>query len=361
MPAPEPAHLSDRTAGNAGFSPLAFSELPGFAADDHTEAFAVFRRSCSAIAERRAPLRKAIAPTSTLAAICRRALALRSPNRLEVQRFFEAHFRPFRAQLAEGARPGGFFTGYYEPIVKGSLTRTDAFTAPILSAPADLAERGAPARAAIEAGALAGRALPIVWLRDPVEVFMIQVQGSGRVRVAGGRLLRLVYAGRNGRPYSSIGRMLIDSGAIKPEEMSLAALKAWIRAQGQAAGEVGAALMQRNESYVFFRLEASLDAQAGPIGGAGLSLAPLRSLAVDRKIHPYGTPVWIDADIPWRSPRATPFRRLMIAQDTGSAIIGPARADIYFGSGDAAGARAGDIRHTGEFVVFLPVEEGSLR
>lgn len=187
------------------------------------------------------------------------------------------------------------------------------------------------------------------------------MQGSARVHLSDGRELRLVYAGRNGRPYSSIGRILIESGAIKPDDMSLAALKAWIRAAGQREGETGAALMQRNESYVFFRLEAALDARKGPIGGAGLSLAPLRSLAVDRRVHPYGTPVWIDAELPWTSPAPTPFRRLMIAQDTGSAIIGPARADIFFGSGDAAGARAGNIRHAGEFVVFLPVEEDLLR
>jgi membrane-bound lytic murein transglycosylase A len=349
-----PARLAE------GFAPLAFAELTGFAADDHAEAFAVFQRSAAAIAERRAPLREAVAPSPALAAICRRALALPSPGRLAARRFFEAHFQPFRAKPAQGA-DGGFFTGYYEPIVEGALTRTGAFTAPILSPPEDLAKGGAPARAAIEAGALEGCAHPIVWLRDPVEVFMIQVQGSARVRLGDGRLLRLVYAGRNWRPYSSIGSILIESGAVRPEDMSLAALKGWVRAQGQAPGEAGAALMRRNESYVFFRLEQALDAQSGPIGGAGLSLTPLRSLAIDRNVHPYGTPVWIDAKIPWRSAAPTPFRRLMIAQDTGSAIIGEARADIYFGSGDAAGARAGDVRHAGEFVVFLPVEEGSLR
>jgi membrane-bound lytic murein transglycosylase A len=355
MPAPEPA------AGNASFAPLAFSDLPGFAADDHAEAFAVFQRCCAAIAQGRAPLRAGVAPSSTLTAICRRALALQAPGGDEARRFFEDHFRPFRANRAEGAGPAGFFTGYYEPVVEGSPTRTDGFTAPILSPPADLAACGAPARAAIEAGALEGRAHPLLWLRDPIEVFMIQVQGSGRVRLADGRMLRLIYAGRNGLPYSSIGRILIETGAIKAEEMSLAALKAAVRAAGQAQGEAGAALMQRNESYVFFRIEPALDAREGPVGGAGLSLTPLRSLAVDRNIHAYGTPVWIDAEIPWRSSAPTPFRRLMIAQDTGSAIIGPARADIFFGSGDAAGARAGDIRHAGEFVVFLPVEEGSLR
>lgn len=342
-------------AAEPGFSPLRFADLAGFAADDHAAAFAVFRRSCAAIVEGRKPLRAALAPSPALVAVCRGAIALDAPGREEARAFFEAHFRPFRAT------PGGFFTGYYEPIVEGSLTRTAAFMAPILAAPADLAGRGAPARAVIEAGALTGRAEPIVWLRDAIEVFMIQVQGSGRVRLPDGRLLRLVYAGRNGRPYSSIGRILIESGAIAADAMSLAALKAFVRAAGQAPGEAGAALMQRNESYVFFRLDGALDAESGPIGGAGLSLAPLRSLAVDRAVHPYGTPVWVEATIPWASPAPTPFRRLMIAQDTGSAIIGPARADIFFGSGEEAGARAGDVRRAGEFIVFLPVEEGSVR
>jgi membrane-bound lytic murein transglycosylase A len=333
--------------------------LPGFAADDHAGAFAVFRRSCAAIAEDRAPLRAGIPASPALAAIARRALALDAPNPREARRFFEAHFQPFRpAQGEDGA--GGFVTGYYEPIVDGSLTRTDAFAAPVLSPPADPGQ-GLPSRAEIEAGALDGRAQPVVWLRDPIEVFMIQVQGSARVRLADGRLLRLVYAGRNGRPYRSIGRILIETGAIAPAAMSLATLKAWVRTQGQADGEAGAALMRRNESYVFFRLDPYLDPDAGPTGGAGMSLTPLRSLAVDRRLYPYGTPVWIDACLPWRSSAPTPFRRLMIAQDTGSAILGPARADIFFGSGDEAGARAGDIRHSGDFVVFLPVQEGSLR
>jgi membrane-bound lytic murein transglycosylase A len=143
--------------------------------------------------------------------------------------------------------------------------------------------------------------------------------------------------------------------------MSLARLKQWIRDHGQGPSEPGGALMQRNQSYIFFGLEKSLGLDQGPVGGAGLSLSPLRSIAVDRSIWPYGLPVWIEAEIPWRSASPTAFTRLMIAQDTGSAILGPARADIFFGSGDDAGARAGDIRHAGEFIVFLPVEEGSNR
>ena len=340
-------------------SPLRFAGLPGFSDDDHAEAFAVFQRSCAAIVDSLPPLRDAIPPSPPLRSICRRALAITPRTPTEARRFFEANFRPFRVEAPHSAAPAGFFTGYYEPIVDGSLTRTSAFTAPILSRPAPGA--GAlPDRAAIESGALRPCVRPVVWLRDRVEVFLVQVQGSARVRLPDGRGLRLVYAGRNGWPYTSIGRILIESGAIAASGMSLAALKQWIRARGQEPGEEGATLMQRNQSYVFFTAAPDLDPSAGPRGGAGLNLSPLRSLAVDRRLYPYGTPVWIDAELPWASAQ-TRFRRLMIAQDTGSAIVGAARADIFFGSGDDAGARAGDVRHAGEFVVFLPAEEGSFR
>lgn len=353
MPAAALAHY--------GFSPLAFADVRGFAEDDHAGAFAVFQRSCACVIEGRPSLRKAVPSSPALIEICRRALALHSPGGSRARQFFESHFRPFRVTTPQDAALSGFFTGYYEPIVDGSLTPSADFTAPILAPPRTVSARSAlPDRAAIEDGAIGDRASPIVWLRDPVEVFLIQVQGSARVRLEDGRSLRLVYAGRNGWPYTSIGRILIESGAIPQGAMSLAALKQWIRAHGQQPGEEGAELMRHNQSYVFFALAPGLDAEAGPIGGAGLSLTPLRSLAVDRDIYPYGTPIWIDADIPEAMPGSR-LRALMIAQDTGSAIVGPARADIFFGSGDEAGARAGAVRHGGEFIVFLPVEEGSLR
>jgi membrane-bound lytic murein transglycosylase A len=196
-----------------------------------------------------------------------------------------------------------------------------------------------------------------VWLRDRVEVFLVQVQGSARVRLANGRLLRLVYAGRNGQPYNTIGRILIESGKMARADMSLATLKQWIRAHGQNPGDAGAALMHRNKSYVFFSRREECEQAYGPIGGQGISLTALRSIAIDRAIWTYGLPFWIAADLPWRGSPSSPFRRLMIAQDTGSAITGPARADIFFGSGDDAGARAGDIRHAGDVVVLLPAAE----
>ena len=175
------------------------------------------------------------------------------------------------------------------------------------------------------------------------------------------RSARLVYAGRNGRPYTSIGRLLIESGEIAESDMSLAALKQWIRAAGQNPGDKGLALMQRNESYVFFALQEEGNPDLGAMGGQGAGLTALRSIAIDRTFWPYGLPFWIAADLPWQSTSPSAFRRLMIAQDTGSAIVGPARVDIFFGAGDDAGARAGDIRHAGDVVVLLPATEGPHR
>jgi membrane-bound lytic murein transglycosylase A len=265
-------------------------------------------------------------------------------------------------------------------MLRGALTQTPEFSAPVLARPSDLvtfapgqvlppsfdpalsgaqrlsdgALRPYPDRATIEAGP----GDPILWLRDPVEVFMAQVQGSARVALPDGRLVRLAYHGRNGQPYTSIGRLLIESGEIPEGEMSLARLKAWLRANGLAPGEKARNLMQRNRSYVFFKIEETFDPTEGPTGGAGVALTPLRSIAVDRNFWAYGTPFWLEAQLPWRGPEATPFRRLTIAQDTGSAILRAARADLFFGAGDEAGARAGDIRHPCVFTVLLPRGDG---
>jgi membrane-bound lytic murein transglycosylase A len=340
-------------------SRLSFADLAGFGEDDHLAAFQVFARSCAAIAASLPPLRNGVAVSAALKAIGNAAIRQEVRDPAQARRFFETHFRPFRvAAKCPWAGHAGFLTGYYEPIVDGSLSLSRDFTAPILARPDNLAALAPyPDRAAIEAGAIERHTAPVVWLSDLVEVFLVQVQGSARVRLEDGSFLRLTYAGRNGHPYTSIGRILIDTGEIAEADMSLATLKDWIRAHGQNPGDAGAALMHRNKSYVFFSLHAERDPARGPIGGQGISLTALRSIAVDRAIWTYGLPFWIAADLPWRGSSSSPFRRLMIAQDTGTAITGPARADIFFGSGDDAGARAGDIRHAGDVVVLLPAEE----
>jgi len=205
-------------------------------------------------------------------------------------------------------------------------------------------------RAAIEDGALAGQGLEICWLKNPVDAFFGQIQGSMRVKLTNGKMLRLNYAARNGYPYTPVGRWLIEQGIISREDITMDRIRAWMEAHPREAQ----ALRRTNRSYVFFR-DTELAAHAPIAGGQGVHLTPLRSLAVDRSIHVYGTPIWIDAELPIKTEKPdTPFRRLLIAQDTGSAIIGPARADIFFGSGEEIGHVAGRIKQRGQFVMLVP-------
>jgi membrane-bound lytic murein transglycosylase A len=356
---------------------VSFADLAGFAGDDSLAAFDAFLLSAEALADGIAPTRPGVAASSALLALAREALSVEIAEASAARDFFERRFQPWRVR-PDGVGATGFLTGYYEPRLRGSLDRSHEFRAPVLARPGDLvafAEGRAPPcvdpalsgaqrlpsgalqpypdRAAIEAGA-AGGGRPILWLEDHVELFMAQVQGSASVELPDGRIVRLAYAGRNGQPYTSIGRLLIESGEIAESEMSLERLKSWLRANGLEPGDTARALMQRNRSYVFFKLETDFDAADGPTGGSGVGLTALRSIAVDRGIWAYGTPFWLDAQLPWRAAAPSAFQRLTIAQDTGSAILGAARADLYFGGGEEAGRRAGGIRHPCDFTVLLP-------
>ena len=355
--------------------PLEFDALAGFADDDSLAAFAAFRDWARAAAAETPSLRPAKAPSPRLMQVAQAARDASIADQGAARRFFVDNFHPWRV-VSDAADGAAFFTGYYEPVIDASLSPTPDFRAPVLARPRDLvsfapgegppdldprlagAERREdgrlapyPDRAAIEARG--GEA--IAWLADEVEVLFAQVQGSARLRLTDGRKMRLAYDGRNGQPYTSIGRLLIEAGEIPQDEMSLARLKAWLRANGLKPGDKGRAVMQRNASYVFFRVVEDVDPALGPIGGAGIALTPLRSIAVDRTLWSYGLPFWIDAALPWESDDLSPFRRLMVAHDTGSAILGAARADIFFGTGEAAGARAGAIRHRGAFAVLAPL------
>jgi membrane-bound lytic murein transglycosylase A len=360
--------------------PVGFSDLQGFDDDDCLAAFRVFVRSAKALVEGLAPTRPAVGGSPVQLAIAREAVAAEIHDGAGARDFFERYFQPYRVRPEAPAR-AGFLTGYYEPRLRASLVQSREFSGPVLARPHDLVafaetERPAsfdpqlsgarrlpdgalapyPERAEIEAKADAGETRPILWLRDPVEVFLAQVQGSASVELDDGRIVRLAYDGRNGQPYTSIGRRLIEAGEIAEADMSLARLKEWLRANGLAPGDRARNLMQANRSFVFFKIEAQFDPADGPTAGAGVGLTALRSIAVDRNLWAYGTPFWLEANLPWRGSEPSPFRRLTIAQDTGSAILGPARADLYFGGGDEAGRRAGDIRHACDFTVLLPRE-----
>jgi membrane-bound lytic murein transglycosylase A len=362
-------------ASPVDLEPIGFDALAAFAQDDLCEAFRVFRRSAQTLIEGAPVLRPGVGPGAELIAAARRALEETGAAESQdaARAFFESNFRPARLPAA------GFVTAYYEPVIEARAAPDAEFRVPVPTRPEDLVtlndtpiagEKGEaltgarrrpdgglepyPDRRALEDGPEAASLRPIAFLRDRVELFLLQVQGSGRLRFPDGRELPITYDGRNGRPYSSIGRLLIERGIVSAEAMSLEALKTAIRAMGAGPGEAGAALMQENRSFVFFRADDSPERRIGPIGGAGVPLTPLRSIAVDRSIWAYGLPFWIAATIPWREEAETRFDRLMIAQDTGSAILGAARADLYFGSGDRAGALAGRVRHSADFIVLLP-------
>ena len=349
--------------------PVGFEALEGFERDDLAQAFAAFRRSAEAIVSNAALLRPARPAFLGLEEISRAALA----SSEEPAAFFRRWFQPFRLQQR------GLLTGYYEVEVMARRQAEPGFATPVLARPGDLVtlnevplvvDGGAPLFAArrrpdgalepypprreIEEGPWLSQSPPLAYLADAVELFLIQVQGCARLSFPDGSSAALTYDGRNGRPYSSVGRLLIERGLVEPERMSLAVLKETLRALGVGSGEAGRRFMQENESYVFFRLDDSPERALGPIGGAGLALSPLRSIAVDRTIWCYGLPFWIEGQIPWRSADAENFARLMIAQDTGSAILGETRADLYFGSGEKAGALAGGIRHGAQFYALLP-------
>ena len=349
---------------------IGWGDLQGWSTDNQKAAFDTFVTSCSAVVKNRSPrpLRAA------LGEVCRKALAVTVTDNTQARRFFEQQFRPVAVSPLDDDT--GLLTGYYEPVIEGSRVRTDIYTTPIYGRPADLvvlgpdqgdAVAGAPnkgpvgrnvdgkivpyySRAEIADGALEGRGLALCWLKDPVDLFFAQIQGSVRVDLTDGGTLRLNYSAHNGLPYTAVGRYLIDRKIIPRAEMSLARIRAWM----EDNPETGEALRRLNRSYVFFR-KTDLTGDSGPIGAQGVSLTAGRSIAVDSKLHVYGTPFFIIAQLPLTAVNSSDdFNRLMIAQDTGSAIIGPARADIYFGAGAELGHIAGRIRHHGRFTMLVP-------
>ena len=361
------------TLAGGQLEPAKWSELTGWTADDHLAAFAAYQTSCQALRKRRADDRRGI--SVALANVCRKAIGLQPRDAGTARAFFEENFQPVRiGRLGEAE---GLLTGYFEPVVAGSRFPSPEFPVPLYRRPRDLVADGYKPgsiafpnrgvrigrrtgtnelvpyhdRGAIEAGALDGKQREICWLKDPFDLLEIQMQGSGRVILEDGTPLRVSYDSHNGYSYSSIERALVERNFMSRREMSRERIRAWMAAHPDEAAKVRAA----NRAYVFFRV-TGLTNDGEPVGAQGVPLTPGRSIAVDR-MHEYGTPFFIEANLSIeRAKPATPFRRLMIAQDTGSAIVGPARADLYWGSGDEAARVAGRIRHPGRFVMLLPRE-----
>ena len=339
--------------------PARWEDLPGWREDDLAPAFAAFLESCRALAAKPA-----------WAGVCNDARALAAPGSEAVRAFFEARLAPYQAVNADGSREG-LITGYYEPLLKGSRSRSAAFPYAVYGVPddllvIDLGDLQPDLKALRLRGRLDGRKVvpyysrselsqredqlagkALYWVTDAVELFFLQVQGSGRIELEDGSRARVGYADQNGHPYRSIGRWLIDQGELKLEQTSMEGIRAWAKSHPQRLNE----LLNANPSYVFFRELPQGD--GGPLGALGVPLTPERSIAVDPKVVPLGAPVYLGTTYP-RSER--PLNRLMIAQDTGGAIRGAVRADFFWGFGAEAGARAGSMRQKGQMWVLLPPE-----
>jgi membrane-bound lytic murein transglycosylase A len=361
-------HGTPQSGKAVRYQTVSYDAVPGWATDDHAAALAAFTQSCASPPGPGPQIQR-----KALQRICKaaRALGPKARDGSIARRFFERHFRAAQA-VPSGT---GFLTGYYEPVLDGSLTRQGDYTVPILKRPADLLQlrsdvlRAASTakealtagrrvngqivpyytRAEIEDGALAGRELDLLYLKDPVAAFFMHVQGSGRIRLTDGRLARIGFAGKNGQPYTSIGGVLIDRGLYSKDQMNLEVLRSWLTAHPEEARVV----MQQNKSYIFFQFNPQADAWSGPVGGKSTPLTEGRSLAVDANHHILGMPIFVVAPTITHH-GSDGFRRLMIAQDVGSAIKGPERGDIYWGSGTEAERNAGLTRHPGRFFVLLP-------
>lgn len=308
---------------------LDFEALEGWDDDDHRAALVSFLETCDKLTD------------PDWRPICAFA-ADAGASDASAKSFFELFFKPVLI-----GTPPALFTGYYEPVLNGALTPSVRYSHPIYRKPPELAEgKTYLDRSAIEAGALRGRGLELAWLEDPVEVYFLHIQGSGRIRLPDGRMMRVGYGGKNGHPYRSIGQEMIRRGSHTPDQLSAQEIKSWVRRSGSA----GSAMLNHNPSYVFFRKLEDLPDDKGPIGAMGRSITGLRSVAIDPDYTPLGAPVWIEKN------GADPLRRLMVAQDTGGAIKGMQRADIFYGTGDAAGEAAGTVKDGGRLIVLLPID-----
>ncbi len=348
-----------------------FHRLPGWSNDRPAGAFSAFRRSAVRALEIPYKTGALGIAAADFEPAFQDALTLDDPDDATARAFFERHFVPFLVSPEAGEQ--GFVTGFYEPQVDASPVRTGQFGVPLLGQPIDLVkvdDSNRPAgldpylafgrqtedgiveyfdRRAIEQGALTGVTEALAWVADPVDAFFIHVQGATRLVMPDGSVRRLTYAAKSGQRFTGPGRILVELGEIPAEKVTMQAIRAWFKQNSHRIDDI----LQQNRSYIFFREASVTDRTLGPVAAAKVPLTAGRSLAVDRLLHTFATPFFIDA------PTLTafdekPFGRLMIAQDTGSAIVGPARGDLFAGSGDAAGEIAGVVRHPADFYALVP-------
>ena len=349
-------------------TPIGFESIEAWASDNHQAALEAFQRSAQEIIFQGQGFKRQAAyggQREDWLPVCHSAL-----NTSAAREFFESEFEALR--VADQARPEGLYTGYYEPEAQGSLIETPEFKVPIYAKPDDLIAftadetaisnltygrriNGQPehyfSRKEIEQGALKNRGLEICWLENWVDAFFMHIQGNGRVVLPNGQVIRLSYAAKNGQPYTSIGSVLLAQGVGTLQTMSMQLLRTWMADNPNKLRD----FLWSNKSFVFFRTTEIENETLGAIGAGKVNLTPLRSLAVDRSFWQFGTPLFIETNEPREAVESNkPFHHLMIAQDTGTAIRGIIRGDVYWGWGENAALNAGHMKSPGSMVALLP-------
>jgi len=319
--------MTPANATDVSYDVIRFEPLDGWEQDDHAAALKVFLNTCRDMKD------------ADWRALCQFAEADPEPRQ-----FFELFFRPVVIDDGQEA----LFTGYFEPELDGDRYRSARYRFPVYKMPPEAMQSNPwlTRREILSSDVMTGRGLEIAWVDDPVELFFLQIQGSGRIRLPDGSYIRVGYRGSNGHPYRSIGVELVRRGVYHPHQVSAEVIKNWVRRNPQEGRE----LLFHNNSYVFFREVSQVPADQGPLGAMNRSVTAMRSIAVDPSFVKLGAPVWVEKD------GANPLRRRMIAQDTGSAIKGAQRADVFFGTGDDAGRAAGTLRDPGRMVVLMPIQ-----
>ena len=352
-----------------------FDEITGWTLDDHAAALEAFLPSARKVIENTYKTRATGVDIARFQAVARRALELNNHSNQQAREFFEDNFLPVEIVKNGSVSKAfdGFVTGFFEPEIEASDKKSDEFPVPLLRRPANLIDIDDgnrpsgmdssfrygllkdnlitvhPDRDAINRGILDGQGLELFWLRNKVNAFFVHVQGSARLKLEDGSVRRVTYAAKSGHPYTSLAKILIASLGVTPESMTADRLAEWMHNNPDQLDD----LLAQNRSYIFFREEVGLDLSLGPIAAAKVPLISGRSLAVDRTIHTFGLPFWVSTKSPLPDDNI-PFNRLMMAHDTGSAIVGPARGDLYMGTGKEAGLKAGRIRHSANMIMLMP-------
>ena len=326
----------------ASFRSVSWQDLPGWQEDDLTQAWPAWLKSCDALRKRNSDI--------NWRQVCSQANGVSDKDKQVIRQYFEANFQVYEVRNSATGNESDLITGYYEPVMNGSQTRTATYTIPLYGMPntwKGSKPNPAPTRAELMgSGALKGSEL--AWVQDPVAAAFMQIQGSGKIRLEDGRVLRLGYAGTNDQPFKSFAQWLLDRKEITRGEASMQGISAWAKRNPGRVEE----MLNANPRFVFFKeLPSNVSADLGPNGALGVPLTAERSIAIDLKAMPLGAPVFLSTSKPLTTQT---FQKLVMAQDTGKAIVGGVRADYYWGSGDFAGELAGRMKQDGKMWLMLP-------